>query len=239
MKEVSSVRTGDTAARALTTFATDWTANNNQTGTYNTNPKANDLGINNIIGTRNIFTAAANDVSTLTMDGNSLLSMTGISLNYYEPKYFRSVATGDWNSLSTWQESPNGTTGWVAATTIPSAIDAQVNLQAGYTVTLTANTVSPNLIVNGSLDVSTFTLTGTGTLTANSGSNILIGGTANFPAGFTTTTLNAGSTVNYDGAVQTVSNQAYANLILSGTSAKTLPAGLTSISGNLTFACIS
>jgi len=86
---------------------------------------------------------------------------------------------------------------------------------------------------NNTLTVAT-TLTGTGTLTQSANATLGIGGTA------TVTTLQATSTgnlVSYTAAgAQTVNSANYYNLTFSGSGAKTLQTGTTSIGGNFTLA---
>jgi len=92
----------------------------------------------------------------------------------------------------------------------------QVTISTG-TVTVTGNIVGANASAS-------VTFTGAGTL--NAGGAVLATGTL---------TTFAGSTVNYNGAAQTVKNVAYlGNLTLSGSGAKTMGNAITSIGGNLT-----
>ncbi len=98
-------------------------------------------------------------------------------------------------------------------------------------------TVGGNLTVSaGTLDLATFTANGTGfltTLTVSNGATLKIGGTNTMPAGYMFHSFGGTSTVEYSGSNQTVSNENYGNLTLSGSGTKTLAAGLT-INGNLT-----
>src|SRR6185295_6090868 len=50
---------------------------------------------------------------------------------------YRSVASGNWNSISTW-ETFNGTS-WVAATATPTNSDGVITIRNGHTVTITAS----------------------------------------------------------------------------------------------------
>ncbi|MFI5253639.1 MAG: T9SS type A sorting domain-containing protein [Bacteroidota bacterium] len=98
---------------------------------------------------------------------------------------------------------------------------------------------SANLSVTaGNFDLQTFTANratpGGGTLTVAAGATLTIGGASNMPTNFTTHTFNATSTINYNGAAQTISSENYAgNLTLSGSGVKTLQAGTTTIGGSL------
>jgi hypothetical protein len=216
---VSSARTGSTSNRTIT-YATNWTVALEQTGSYNTSGSTNDLGIRNGVANRSVPATNATDVSSTTLSGASLASMTAMSL-HYAAKYFRSLTSGNWSSTTTWEESYDNAI-WVSATTVPTSADQLVIIQTGHTVTLTAAASASSLTINGILDLSTFVLTGTGTMTVSSTGTILVGGATNFPTGFTTTTLSSGSTVNYDNAGnQTISNQSYSNLTLSGGGLKT------------------
>ena len=95
-------------------------------------------------------------------------------------------------------------------------------------VTVTSPTVLTN---NGTLTVGT-ALSGTGGLTQGTTGILNIGGTS----GITTlnAATNAGNTVNYIGAAQTVYATNYSNLTLSGSGTKTLQSGTTAIGGNFT-----
>jgi hypothetical protein len=115
-----------------------------------------------------------------------------------------------------------------------------LTVSSGNTVSLAASqSAAGNLTVSsGTLDLATFTLNRTsagGTLTVSNGATLAIGGTSTtFPANYTTHSLGATSTVNYKGASQTVTNESYGNLALSGSGTVTMPAGALSIAGTFT-----
>ncbi len=137
-------------------------------------------------------------------------------------KTFRSVISGNWNVLTTWQQSTNAGTTWTAAAALPLITDGSVLIQSGHTVTLTGNAVASSLTVNGVLNLGTFVLNGSTTLTLTLGATMKISGTSNFPTGFTTITLNTGSTVEYNNTGnQTVSSRNYSHLSLLGSGVKT------------------
>jgi hypothetical protein len=116
-----------------------------------------------------------------------------------------------------------------------------INVGAGRTATLIGSpTVAGDLTVAaGSLDLSTFTADSAspgGTLSVAANAALLLGGAANFPANYSTVALNPSSTVNYNRAgAQTVSAQAYGNLALSGSGAKSVVAG-TTVAGRFSIA---
>ncbi|MGH2568039.1 MAG: beta strand repeat-containing protein, partial [Bacteroidota bacterium] len=113
----------------------------------------------------------------------------------------------------------NGTANTVDLQTSNAKVEGDLTVTAG-TLDLNANTLNQNTPTSD-----TFTL--------GAGTTLLVGGASNFPAGFLTYTLNATSTVNYDGAAQTVFGTTYGILTLSGTDTKTA-GGATTVAGNLT-----
>jgi hypothetical protein len=162
-------------------------------------------------------TAGSTGVGSYVLDNPAYT--TGVILALKPRKVFRSITSGNWNSTSTWEQSTNGGTTWEAATTTPTSNDGLVTVQSSHTVTLAGNETVSSVSINGTLNMGSNGLTGTGALTANAGSSLLVGGT--FPSGFTSTSLNATSTVNYNLAYdQNVVALTYGNLTLSGGGAK-------------------
>jgi hypothetical protein len=104
--------------------------------------------------------------------------------------------------------------------------------------TLTGTFTIPSVTVTGGAVVLTNTntltvgtaLSGTGRITQGAGATLNIGGTS---AITNMTATASGNTVNYTGAAQTVHNNAYDNLGLSGSGVKTLQVGTTAITGDL------
>lgn len=116
------------------------------------------------------------------------------------------------------------------------------NLTVNKTGTLSTSnnlSIAGNLTVTaGILDLGASTANRTsagGTLSVAAGATLKIGGTNGFPTSFTTNTLNATSTVDYNGTAQTVAAQTYGHLTLSGGSTKTPASGLT-VNGDFTIA---
>jgi len=158
--------------------------------------------------------------------GSFSVSGTTINAICYPDKHFRSVQSGHWNSTATWQQSTDEIN-WSAATSFPIITDGSVLIQGGHSVTLTADAGASTLTVDGTLNLNTYLLSGSTTLTLNPGASIQINGEANFPDGFTTVNLNTGSTVEYLSTNdQTVAPISYSNLSLSGAGVKTT-AGVT------------
>lgn len=110
--------------------------------------------------------------------------------------------------------------------------------KSGGTATLSGNaSVAGNLNVSGGIfDLSGFTAnraTAGGSISVANGATLKIGGNNSFPANYTTHTLNATSAVDYAGASQIVTNEAYGHLKLSGTGTTTLPNTTMTIAGDL------
>ncbi|SDF68010.1 hypothetical protein [Chitinophaga filiformis] len=113
------------------------------------------------------------------------------------------------------------------------------NLNALNSTTSAAGRIN---VVAGTLDLSTFTANrGTtvagGTFTVANGATLKIGGTNTFPSNYATHSLSLTSTVEYNGAAQTVSADTYGNLTLSGSSGavvKTMSATAFTVAGTLT-----
>ena len=111
--------------------------------------------------------------------------------------YFRSIATGNWNSVSTWQSSADNVS-WGPATLVPSNLATLITIQTGHNVTVNAASTGSNLTINsgGTLTggSSTFSLTGNfinnGTLTAGTGTIILNGTAVQSIGGSTTSVFN-------------------------------------------------
>jgi len=151
------------------------------------------------------------------------VSGSTINANCNPTKLYRSnVATGNWSDAATWQQSTDNGSTWATATAAPIVTDGAVTIRTGHTITLTGAAGASSLTINGTLNLSTYTLSGSGSLTLASSAALLVGGASNFPTGFGTVTLNTGSTVTYNNAGnQVVSPRIYDNLTLSGSGAKT------------------
>ena len=161
-----------------------------------------------------------------------------ISQSYATTYYNKSSGTGALQTLSNWGTNTDGTG------TAPSNFTTSgniFNLYNGSTATITATWV----ITGGTLNVGTgsaamnltipnsSSLTGTGTVNVSAGATLTLQNTNNPTLG----TLNATSTVNYNGTgSQTIALATYGNLALSGarSGTVTLPSGTRNVSGNFT-----
>lgn len=112
--------------------------------------------------------------------------------------------------------------------------------------TITTTNVKGNLLVGNTNSGSLFVSPGSSNITGNSfktfsvatGSTFTMTGTATFPTGFTTTTLDAASTVNYQqtSTPLNITSTTYGNLGLlpAGTATYNLPAGTFTVAGDFT-----
>jgi hypothetical protein len=209
------------------------------------------------------FKGASSTSYTLTVSGNISIASNGsftvtnvTSYNYQHTlniggnltvngTFNMTTANDDgaatvFNGSSQQTISGSGTTCTFEVLTISNTNSTGVVLGRNIVLaTSTQATTNSNLTIsaNDVFDLSSYTADrasgGSGTLTVNAGATLKIGGTGTFPANYTTNTLNASSTVIYNGTTQTVGAQTYGNLTLSGSGVETL-AGTTSIVGNLT-----
>ncbi|HET9404358.1 MAG TPA: hypothetical protein VFO57_07245, partial [Burkholderiales bacterium] len=140
----------------------------------------------------------------------------------------------------------NGTGAQVIGGGVHSYTNLTIN-KAGGTATFASNAqVAGDLTLTaGTLDLATFTANRTaagGTITVGTGATLIIGGTNTFPANYTTATLGATSTVNYNGTAQNVANAVgapgYGHLTLSGSSTKTA-LGTFTVRGDLSISSVT
>jgi hypothetical protein len=81
--------------------------------------------------------------------------MTGSGYVYSANEYFRSIASGNWNSTSTWEMSLNNST-WIPATLTPDATSNLITVRYPNVVTVTANVSVDQLgIDSGTVSINT------------------------------------------------------------------------------------
>jgi hypothetical protein len=127
----------------------------------------------------------------------------------------------------------NKTISGTSAISIPTATFTGTYTNSGTLTVGTLLTVtSPGTLTNTGTITATTALSGTGSLTQGTTGILNIGGTS----GITTldASTNAGNTVNYTGASQTIHSNNYYNLTLSGSGTDVLQSGTTVIGGNFT-----
>ncbi|MCP9751987.1 hypothetical protein [Ferruginibacter sp. HRS2-29] len=143
----------------------------------------------------------------------------------------------------TFSGTTNQTISGSASTTFNNLI---INPDPGVTVNIVTNNISilnDLSVTAGTFDLGAFTANRTlagGTLTVGVNATLKLSGStggrgaSNFPNNFSTNTLNAASTIEYNGpAAQTVYGTTYGNLVLTNNSVKTLGAAA-SITGSVT-----
>jgi hypothetical protein len=76
--------------------------------------------------------------SNATTGGSSGIGIDDILITATKlfPKYYRSVSSGNWNSISTWESSADNIT-WNAATDYPTSGDKNITIQSGHTISTT------------------------------------------------------------------------------------------------------
>ncbi|MBK7160935.1 MAG: hypothetical protein IPH77_20925 [Ignavibacteria bacterium] len=75
------------------------------------------------------------------------LLITGNAFSANE--FFRSITSGNWNAISTWQMSTNSGSTWIAATLTPTDASGEITVRSPDSVTVTVNVNADQLTVNG------------------------------------------------------------------------------------------
>jgi hypothetical protein len=178
------------------------------------------------------------DTTSITINGNVTIN-SGATLNCHGVSI---AAAGNWTNGGSYLS----TTGTVtlngsAAQNISGGNfnNLTINKSSGSAVLTGNNTLAGNFsIISGTLDLSSYTLNRQsqgGTFSMASGTLLQLAGSNNFPSKYSTYTLNAASTVLYNGSLpQSVAGVTYGNLTLSngGSNQKTQLGNLTA-AGNL------
>jgi hypothetical protein len=196
------------------------------------------VGGNLVIGdgvtfTIGAFTSVVTGTTTVGAGTSGTLSITSTA----GTKTFTGLVTINAGGL--WNETVNEGVTFQGGITNNGTFTAGTGVHTFNTnsQTLTGTFSIPNVTVTGAAVVLTNTntltvgtaLSGTGGITQGAGATLNIGGTSTIT---NMTATASGNTVNYTGAVQTVHSNNYVNLGLSGSGAKTLLAGTTTITGN-------
>lgn len=108
--------------------------------------------------------------------------------------YFRSKATGNWTSISTW-ESSSDNLAWIDATLAPTSAANTISIRNGHDVTINSNITIDQVEINNG---GTITYSG-GTITVANGTgddiSIQSGGRMIYSVSSTTPTFNSGATL--------------------------------------------
>lgn len=127
--------------------------------------------------------AGAKSGNVTNASTNATTQNVPVSGNAVNP-FFRSATSGNWNAISTWEQSTDGTT-WVAATSTPTSASNTITVRSPHTVTVTASVDADQLTVDsgGTISVNnaaTFTIAdGTGTDLTDNGTVATAGNITN------------------------------------------------------------
>ncbi|GEO10357.1 T9SS type A sorting domain-containing protein [Segetibacter aerophilus] len=71
--------------------------------------------------------------------------------------YFRSLTSGNWNTATTWESSPDGSSNWVTSTLVPTEVANTITIRNTHTVAITGNTTIDQVVIlsGGILDLAT------------------------------------------------------------------------------------
>ena len=190
------------------------------------------------VGAGTTFATGATNTWTLTVSGTTSVGGTLTLANTANKTFTGNVIV---NNGGTWNETGAAAIGYAGNLQNDGTYTANTGVHtfsgAGKTIGGANAIAVPNLTIsgtttnNGALTVST-ALAGASTLTNGATGSLSFGGASITP---TLVASTASNTVNYNGGAQTVKATAYANLVFSGSAAKTIATG-TSVSGNLSIA---
>lgn len=110
---------------------------------------------------------------------------------------YRSITSGNWNAIATWQKYSAGA--WTAATATPTSADGVITIQPGHTVTLTATVTADQIMVDTG---ATLTINATNYLYTNNGTgtDLTVNGTLTINSS-AYLTQNGNSTIDVNGTV--------------------------------------
>ncbi|HCE58418.1 MAG TPA: hypothetical protein DER09_11445 [Prolixibacteraceae bacterium] len=166
-----------------------------------------------------------------------------ITITYTTPFFFRSTATGNWSTTSTWQQSNDGTT-WVAATSTPTSSNStSILVRNGNIVTVDNNLNVDDLTIETGGQV-TVNSNRTLTIANGTGTDLTVNGTLrNLGTVVTTGTLAFGNGSIYDhardgGVIPTATWDPNSNCDITGITNVNVT-GLNQTFGNFTWNCAS
>jgi hypothetical protein len=189
-------------------------------------------GATNVTGTINFNNAAGAKTFTgdVTLNNGTIWNETAAAGMTFGGNFTNNATTF---TVSTGLHTFSGTTKTLSGSTvlgIPSITFTGSYTNSGLITSATALTVTGVVLTNNGTITATTALSGTGGITQGTTGILNIAGAS----AITTLTANAvGNTVNYTGGAQTVHLGTYNNLTLTGTGAKTFPAGTTTVTGIL------
>ncbi|MES2431859.1 MAG: hypothetical protein V4556_13075 [Bacteroidota bacterium] len=179
--------------------------------------------------------------ASTTVSANGVLKVNASTFagNYSGTPTLSAGSIVEYSSTTTNQTISNSFT----YTTLKISGASTIKTLGGNLTSLNSSTTAYGniYVLSGTLDLSTYTAargttTTGGTFSVSNGATLKIGGTNTFPVNYNTNTLSLTSTVEYNGAAQTVSAKTYGNLTLSSSSlsvTKTMPGTAFTIAGDL------
>ncbi|NPV36163.1 MAG: hypothetical protein HPY80_05795 [Bacteroidales bacterium] len=243
--------TGDITLTASTNYEISQTSGSGFTsGTINLTPTGG------TVNATTIYVRLKAGLSAGTYNENINITSTGASSQVVicngtvisPPLFYRSKASGDWSSASSWEVSTDGST-WTDASTYPTSTDNTITIRNGHTITITsgvsidqttieaggeviintgialtlANGAGTDLVISGTLKNSgTLTISGS-TWQVTSGGTYIHNSTSGISTPLNAATLDDGSNFKYLGSSSlntsmSVSNRTYSNLFFESSS---------------------
>jgi hypothetical protein len=87
--------------------------------------------------------------------------------------YFRSLATGEWGTVASWESSADGSTNWITATLTPTSSANAITIRNGHTITISAAvSIDQVTVQNGGVLI--LGLGGVATIVNGTGDDIII-----------------------------------------------------------------
>ncbi|MCL6261737.1 hypothetical protein M3O96_21765, partial [Aquiflexum sp. TKW24L] len=91
---------------------------------------------------------------------------------------YRTIQSGDWNSVATWQRFDGNN--WIAAAGVPSSADENITIREGHTVTVSdTRTIDQTVVEAGG----SLVLTGSLNVADGAGEDLIINGTMSWNSG--------------------------------------------------------
>jgi len=134
---------------------------------------------------------------------NNIIAYGTITIGY--PKQFRSIASGNWNATTTWQQSQDSGSTWTTATSTPTYADDLITIQPTHIVTVTANVSVDQVTVNAG-----------GQITVNNGITLTIVDGIGTDMSVDGTMVNSGATITTTGTLAFNSGSVYNHAIDGG-----------------------
>jgi hypothetical protein len=199
---------------------------------------------------------------TIDLDAGEHVTCVFTNAQQLQSDCFRSVASGNWNAASTWQQAPpsggncpsSGSSSWATAAFTPTNASNDISIRNGHTVTVTANVTADEVavqsggivVVNNGVTLSLNNGSGTdmtvqsgGTLrllptglVAGSSASFTLASGGNIEVGSTAGIASSGATGN----IQSTGTRSFddaANYTYNGTAAQVTGTGL-DVAANLT-----